>query len=90
MDVDTMTVEDRQKHLTEGLCFKCHQQGHLANDPQFHPKNNYNRKKPWTPKYTPPQKQKAMAASAMTRIQALIAELDEEEAEKFDKEFTDF
>jgi hypothetical protein len=26
--VDAMTLEERKKHMDEGLCFKCHKRGH--------------------------------------------------------------
>lgn len=32
-----MTVEERQKCITQGLCFRCKQQGHMASDTKFHP-----------------------------------------------------
>lgn len=32
MLVDRMTVEERRRHVTGGLCFQCHKQGHMARD----------------------------------------------------------
>ncbi|PCH38498.1 hypothetical protein WOLCODRAFT_149437 [Wolfiporia cocos MD-104 SS10] len=30
MDVDRLTAEERQDHITKGKCFNCHQPGHLS------------------------------------------------------------
>jgi hypothetical protein len=39
MDVDrSLTPEERQKCFDKGLCFKCKEKGHRANDSRFHPK----------------------------------------------------
>ena len=32
MDVDKMTVEERDKHMKENHCFNCHRIGHRAKD----------------------------------------------------------
>jgi Zinc knuckle len=32
MDVDRLTVEERDKLLKEGKCFKCRKTGHQANE----------------------------------------------------------
>lgn len=35
--ISKMSPAERQKCITEGLCFRCRQQGHMANDTNFHP-----------------------------------------------------
>ncbi|PCH41755.1 hypothetical protein WOLCODRAFT_69869, partial [Wolfiporia cocos MD-104 SS10] len=30
MDIDRLTAEERQDHITKGKCFNCHQPGHLS------------------------------------------------------------
>lgn len=32
MIVDRMSIEERRRHVTGGLCFQCHQPGHMARD----------------------------------------------------------
>ena len=32
MDVNTLTLEDHNKHLKAGACFYCHEQGHTRRD----------------------------------------------------------
>ena len=40
MDIDFMSTEERADYIKKGLCFKCRQPGHRANDPTFHPKQH--------------------------------------------------
>lgn len=35
-----LSREDAERHMRENRCFKCHQVGHRANDPAFHPQPN--------------------------------------------------
>lgn len=35
-----LSREEADKHIRENRCFKCHQVGHRANDPKFHPRSN--------------------------------------------------
>ena len=32
MDIDRMTIEERNKHMKENRCFNCHKIGHRAKD----------------------------------------------------------
>lgn len=36
--VRALTFQERKQHMQEGRCFKCHEIGHRANDPKFHPR----------------------------------------------------
>jgi hypothetical protein len=86
MDVDAMTVDEHAEHMQKGLCFNCHEADHIS---RFCPKKR--KYTPSTSSFVPkkPSYQKN-AKDAMTRIQAIIDELPEEEKEKFDSEFQDF
>ena len=72
MDVDRLTVEERNHLMKEGRCFCCKERGHTAreHDKEGNPPN-YNKKK-WTRK------------DAATHIQAIIAEMDEEDKKKLE------
>ncbi len=38
MDVDALSIKQREEALRSGACFKCRKIGHLARDPSFHPR----------------------------------------------------
>ena len=40
MDIDRMTIEERNKHMKENRCFNCHKIGHRAKDCQQKGSNN--------------------------------------------------
>jgi hypothetical protein len=42
MEIGHMSNQEHAKHMKEGLCFKCHQAGHTARDPKFHPQQKTN------------------------------------------------
>lgn len=35
-----LSSEEVERHMRENRCFKCHKEGHRANDPRFHPESN--------------------------------------------------
>ena len=68
MDVDRLTVEERNLLMKEGRCFRCKERGHTARD---HDRDG-----------NPPNKKKWSGKEAATYIRALIAGLDEEDKKK--------
>ena len=70
MDVDRLTVEERNQLMKEGRCFRCRERGHTAreHDKDGNPPNN--NKKKWTGK------------DAAAHIRAIIADMDEEDKKK--------
>ena len=38
MDVDALSIKQREEAMRTGACFKCGKIGHLARDPNFHPR----------------------------------------------------
>lgn len=74
MDIDRLTIQERDEHMKRGLCFECHKFGHRASDhkaggsiPQTQRKEE--------------QKTPMKGKDAYMKIRALMAELDEEEKE---------
>jgi hypothetical protein len=58
MEVDRLSPEEREDCRKQGLCFKCRQRGHMANDQKFHPRNGGTQKgKGKTPMRQLPEKE---------------------------------
>ena len=70
MDIDQMTIEEWANHMKKGLCFGCHQPGHIR-------KNCSNKMKKTNPVRT--LKIKKTGGTAYTMIQSLYNELDKGE-----------
>jgi len=70
--VDRMSISERNNHMKRGLCFRCHQPGHMAKDHQKQggqmppAKRTFIRKKPETGK------------DAWTRIRGILTDLEVE------------
>jgi hypothetical protein len=75
MDVDRLTVEERNKLMKEGRCFKCRNTGHWAN--KF-PEENDDKKKG---KEVPKKKMNGRELHA--HVQASFKEMTEEDRDKF-------
>lgn len=74
MDIDRLSVEQRDEHFKMGKCFNCHQKGHRAAEcPE---RNNAPKTYSAPPKYR-------TATAAYTHIKALLGDLPEAEREKF-------
>jgi hypothetical protein len=76
MDINKLTVEEREKLMKEGKCFQCRKQGHLSRDCPG--TGNGNGEKKTT--MTPPKKWNSKDAGV--HIRALIAAMDEDEKKK--------
>jgi Zinc knuckle len=75
MDVNRLTVEERDKLLKEGRCFKCRNTGHWANKC---PKEDDDKKKG---KEVP--KKKMNRRELHTHVRALFKEMTEEDRDEF-------
>jgi len=75
MDVDRLSIEERNTLMKEGRCFKCRQPGHLSRDCKmgYQPQPKQETKKKWD------------GNGAAAHIRALIAEMDEEEKQKLEE-----
>jgi hypothetical protein len=72
MDVDAMTMEERDEMMKAGLCFRCKKPGHVS-------QNCPNRNK--APPPPPPKKMKGKELHA--HVRALMAQMEEEDVEEF-------
>ena len=83
MDIDRLTIEERNEYMKKGKCFKCGQTGHMSRDhiinPELNKGNTSNYGKPATPykAIMPPP-----GRNAAQRICALMMELDGKELEQ--------
>jgi hypothetical protein len=75
MDVDRLTVEERDKLLKEGKCFRCRRTGHRANEC---PENKDDKKKG---KEVPKKKMNGRELHA--HVRALFKEMTEEDRDEF-------
>ena len=71
MDIDRLTMEERTEHMKKGLCFDCHQPGHVGKDCPNKKKNT-----------TRPLNFKKKGTTTYATIRALTKDLDEEEKEE--------
>jgi Retrotransposon gag protein len=75
MDVDRLTVDERNKLMKEGRCFKCRNTGHQANE---YPEDDNDKKKG---KEVPKKKMNRRELHA--HVRALFKEMTEEDRDKF-------
>jgi Zinc knuckle len=75
MNIDRLTVDERNKLIKEERCFKCRNMGHQANKC---PENNNDKKKD---KEVPKKKMNRRELHA--HIQALFKEMTEEDRDEF-------
>jgi hypothetical protein len=73
MDVDRLTIEERNTLMREGKCFKCRQFGHLSRDCNMgnQPQQKTYEQKKWKGK------------EAFTHIRAMVAMMNEDEKKEF-------
>src|SRR5271154_5132466 len=85
MDIDRLTIEQRNQHMVENRCFNCHKVGHRAKDCRsLKQDNNYQ-----TNTQNKFQGIKKPATTARARIQNLVADMDDEEKAKLLVEISD-
>ncbi|GLB45345.1 putative reverse transcriptase-rnase h-integrase [Lyophyllum shimeji] len=84
MDIDRLSLEEREEHFKKGLCFECHKPGHRAAD---HKKGTVSEQK----KYDFSFRKEARKTGKEThlRIKAMIEALDEKEKEECMKKLED-
>jgi Zinc knuckle len=75
MDIDRLTIEERDKLLKEGKCFRCRRTGHWANEC---PENDDEKKKG---KEVPRKKMNGRELHA--HVRALFKEMMEEDRDEF-------
>jgi hypothetical protein len=75
MDVDRLTIEERDKLLKEGKCFRCRRTGHRANEC---PKNDNDKKKG-----NEVPKKKMSRRELHAHVRALFKEMTEEDRDEF-------
>jgi len=81
-----MSIDERNKYMKKGLCFRCGQMGHMSHDHVTNPSlntgkgNTSNFRKPTTPykAIMPPNK----GSSAAQKVRAIMAELDNGDLEE--------
>jgi len=78
MDVDCLSIEERNTLMKEGKCFKCRLFGHLSRDYKMG-------NQPQTQQAKPAQK-KWDGKGAAAHIRALVATMDNDEKKKFEEE----
>ena len=88
MDIDAMTTEQRDEAMKKGLCFRCGKQGHLSRDCPTKKRPTMSSTPPsyastWALALTGTQKKKMSGKELYTHIRSLMAQMDEEEKEKF-------
>ena len=88
MDTDAMMTEQWDEAMKKGLCFGCGKQGHLSRDCPTKKRPTMSATPPsyastWAPVLTSMQKKKMSGKELYTHIQSLMAQMDEEEKEKF-------
>ena len=83
-----MTIEEREKHIRNGLCFRCHQTGHVARECALpgpsrsrQVNNTYHAPTPapTSPTPSPPSIKSTIAADAFAQMRAIYKGLSDEE-----------
>jgi hypothetical protein len=85
MDIDRLTIEQRDKHIRENRCFNCHRIGHRIKDCRSPKQQEPTQNQDVTNKF---QGIKKTATTARAMIRNLVADMDEEEKDKLFKEIS--
>jgi len=87
MDIDRMSIDERNEYMKKGLCFRCGQTGHMSRDHITNPElntgkgNTSNFRKPATPyKAIMPSTNKGSGTAQ--KVRAIMAELDDKDLEE--------
>ena len=73
MDIDRVETDERSEHIKKGLCFYCHEGGHLARDCPKKRRGGPSRFR---------QNKTKNKEEAWAKIRAIYHELEEDEQEK--------
>ena len=79
MDIDRLTIKEREEYMKEGKCFRCGRKGHMSRDHATNPALNTNKGN--TSNYRNPASQNK-SGNAAQKVRAIMADLDDEELEK--------
>ena len=79
MDIDILTIKEREEYMKEGKCFRCGKKGHMSRDHTTNPALNTNKAN--TSNYRNPASQNK-SSNATQKVRAIMAGLDDEELEK--------
>lgn len=75
INLDRLSVQDREEHMKKGLCFECHKSGHRASDHRAGGSNDRtNINSTW-------RKTPMKGKETYQKIRGMLAELDDEEKE---------
>jgi hypothetical protein len=87
MDIDALTVEQREEHMRKGLCFKCHKPGHRTRECTEKATTSATSSRPptYTPKPAAPAAKKMTPKEIYTHIRSLTAAMNDDEKEELDK-----
>ena len=79
MDIDRLTIKEREEYMKEGKCFRCGQKGHMSRDHATNPALNINKGN--TSNYRNPATQNK-SSNAAQKVHAIMTGLDDEELQK--------
>ena len=88
MDIDVLSVEQREEHMRKGLCFKCHKPGHRSNECKEGAPTITNTAPKTPPAYSPKiatTSKKMTPREIYTHIRSLTAAMNEDEKEELDQ-----
>ena len=79
MDIDRLTIKEREEYMKEGKCFRCGQKGHMSRNHATNPALNTNKGN--TSNYRNPVTQNK-SSNAAQKVHAIMTGLDDEELQK--------
>ena len=79
MNIDRLTIKERDEYMKEGKCFRCGQKGHMSHDHVTNPALNTNKGNTSNNKNPATQNKSSNAAQ---KVCAIMTGLDDEELQK--------